>query len=92
MPIFCSLKGGIDLGDVRSDVSQSLESAIKDFESNAEEACLKCLFRIYNIYFFNDVPEEWDRVLVQTLRLSQDKPFDTAAPILFKGLSELSKR
>lgn len=92
MPIFCSLKGGIDLGDVRSDVSETLEAAIKDFESNAEEACLKCIFRIYNIYFFNDVPEEWDRILTQALRLSQDKPFDTAAPILFKGMSELTKR
>ncbi len=90
--IFCSLKGGIDLGDVRSESSQTLEAALKDFEGDAEEACLKCFFRLYSIYFFNDVPDDLDRLIVQTLRSAQDKPFELAAPILLKGMNEISKR
>lgn len=84
--IMCSPRRASDIGNLRANLAEPFESALKAYSSDSQECTIRSLLMIYRVYFYNDLQHDVDQIFTSILKKSANKSFGEAANILIKGL------
>ena len=52
-------------------------------------ACVMMLYKFYEMYYYNNLQEDVNQVVVKALQKSSAQPWDEAAPILYKAMEAI---
>ena len=54
-------------------------------------ACVMMLYKFYEMYYYNNLQEDVNQVVVKALQKSSAQPWDEAAPILYKAMEAIMR-
>lgn len=72
-----------NLKDVYQEASEAIEA------ENYERSTVRILYKFYEMYFYNDVQDDLNAVVVDALRKSAGKSMEEASEILFEALEKV---
>ncbi|MDR1680917.1 MAG: YbjN domain-containing protein [Prevotellaceae bacterium] len=92
---------------VETFVPDKRRSSLKNIQENFEDAfenlgkafenddwlycCMVITFQFYKLYFYNNVQDDVNAIIVDALKQSSAKPLDEAAPVLYKAMEKIMK-
>ncbi|MCA9374012.1 hypothetical protein KC725_02525 [Candidatus Peregrinibacteria bacterium] len=90
--VFVPEGGKMDVMGVKNYFKKTVEDAEKDLERRAYEGAYLILAGdIYSLLFYNDLPEDIYKMLVELLEKASGKPWSEADTVLLEGLQNLMK-
>lgn len=90
--IMCSPRRASDIGNLRSNLAEPYDAAVKAFSSDSMECCIRSLLMIYRVYFYNDLQSNVDSVFTQALKRSANLDFDSASKVLIAALKRVMEQ
>lgn len=90
--LMCSPRRASDIGNLRSNLADAYDAAIKAFSSDSMECCIRSLLMIYRVYFYNDLQSNVDSVFTQALKRSANQNFDSASKVLVAALKRVMEQ
>lgn len=90
--IFISTKRRSSLNNIQDNFKNAYEKITNYFSQQDYMAVsVMVVYNFYNMYFYNDVQDDINSVVVDALTRSSDKPWHQAAPILYKAMDNIMK-
>ena len=87
---FISDKRRSNLKNIQENFENSYNRATQAFESNDYmTCCLMIVYKFYEMYYYNNVQDDVNAVVVRALEKSSAKPWDEAAPILHAAMDNI---
>ena len=90
--IMCSTRRASDLGNLRSNLAEAYDAAVKAYSSDSMECCIRSLLMIYRVYFYNDLQSDVDSVFTHALKRSASLEFGAAAKVLISALRRVMEQ
>ncbi len=82
----CSPRRASDLGNIRSNLQENYDNAVKAYSSDSMECCMRTLLMIYRTYFYNDLQDDVNHVFAKALEKSANMDFGPASNVLIKAM------
>lgn len=75
-------------------IQENFEDSYKKISGYMESgdymtACVMMLYKFYEMYYYNNLQEDVNQVVVKALQKSSAQPWDEAAPILYKAMEAI---
>lgn len=75
-------------------IQENFESTYKKVETSYAQkdymaCCMMITHQFYRLYFYNNVQDDVNAIVVEALQKSSAKPFEIAAPILFNAMKNI---
>ncbi|MDR2361979.1 MAG: YbjN domain-containing protein [Prevotellaceae bacterium] len=79
-----------NLKNIQDNFESSFENVSKAFENDDWlYCCMVIIYQFYKLYFYNNVQDDVNAVIVGALNQSSAKPMEEAAPILYKAMKNI---
>ena len=87
---FVSAKNRSTLKNVQDNFKSSYEKITNYYEqADYMSACVMISYQFYNMYFYNDVQDDINEVVVSAFEASSGQTWEKAAPILYKAMRSI---
>ena len=75
-------------------IQENFEDSYKKISGYMESgdymtACVMMLYKFYEMYYYNNLQEDVNQVVVKALQKSSAQPWDEAAPVLYKAMEAI---
>jgi hypothetical protein len=78
------------LKNIQDNFSEEFDKATHDLESgNYMNCCVRIVYEFYRLYFYNNVQDDVNCIVVKAMEKSSAKPWEEAAPILHAAMSKI---
>ncbi len=79
-----------NLKNIQDNFEQTYNNASSAYEAGDVLACsLMITYKFYELYYYNNVQDDVNAIVVKALTSSSAKPFEVAAPILYKAMEKI---
>lgn len=78
------------LKNIQDNFSKEFDKATNDLESgDYMNCCVRIVYEFYRLYFYNNVQDDVNNVVVRAMEKSSAKPWEEAAPILHEAVKKI---
>jgi hypothetical protein len=88
--IFIPPKRRSILKNIQDNFEETFDDSTSSYESGDYMSCsFRIIYEFYRLYFYNNVQDDLNHVVVKAMEKSSAKPWEEAAPILLKAMKKI---
>ena len=87
---FVSSKIRSSLRNIQENLKDAYDSVTKAMQGeNYEASCIRMLYKLYEMYYYNNLQEDVNRITAKALEAASGKPWEEAARILYEVMDDI---